>query len=295
MTNDLTKPMGFMMVAVAAPVYAGLFVALLMPRYAVYALASGLVLTVVSIFAIVMWTALKFQGWQNVGLTLQHADGLDEYRDVLYTEPQRDLGHDGQHYRYSVRAVDGTEWLFMMDHPIDEVIPRYEKVPVGAFMPSIPTRFMTGVLLQEAEVQLHPDDVKPTLAQKVLRRKPKEARIVKDVYVYGTPAAIKRRNGIPPGADGGGISVPDKEAAKALYGAWFDTEYNELKAELNSVRQDLKDAMEMLDNRLPIMLRVRKAMIEERHTDWGKIAKWAAVAAVAVFAAYVVAVALGVL
>ncbi|MGF3498676.1 MAG: hypothetical protein ACQXXL_03510 [Candidatus Methanosuratincola sp.] len=283
--SDYMKPMAAFAAATVAPIYAGLILSFAFPRYAVYSVAGGLIGTVLALFTIVMWSAVHYQGWAAIGLTLQHADGLDEYCDVLYTEAPRDLGKDPPYYRYSVLAVDGTEWLFMMDHPLEEVMPRYEKVPIGVFMPTVPTRFVTGILLQDTDVQLHEDDIKPSLWQRMLRRHPPEARKVRDVYIYGTPAAVKRlkQNGSGPAP---AITAPDEKAVKALYGTWFDTEYNELKTTLNSVEQDLKDTMKMLDDRLPITLRVRRAAIEEREPGWGKTAKWAAVAALTVAGAF---------
>lgn len=261
--NASFKPMLAFAVASIGPIYLGFILSFIITEYATLLILGGLVCAAISLLALMLWSSICYQGWAVIGLTLQHADGLDEYCNIIYKNAPRDLGKDGAYYRYNIAAVDGVEWIIMLDHPLEEILPRFERVPIGMFMPTVATRFVTGVLLEDTEVMLHKDDIKPSLLQRFSKQQLPNSRLVRSVYVYGTPAAVKRlksANGAMPQ-----LAVPDNKSVKALYGAWFDTTYADMKARLNSVEEDLRSTMAMLDNRLPITLRVRNAVVEEEN------------------------------
>ncbi|MEM3484841.1 MAG: hypothetical protein QXI12_04395 [Candidatus Methanomethyliaceae archaeon] len=255
MLGGYGKPMVFLMGVTVVPIYGGLILALMYPQYFFTYLSVGIICMVLGIFLYFTWSQVRYRRYQCIGLTLQYADGSDDYFNVIYRDMPVDLGksQDGK-FQYSIKDIEGNAWLLMLDHPLEEVIPRFEEMPIGATISPILTRFVTGVMLNEAELY---QGQKISLLDRIMRRKPEDLKVsVRTVYCYGTPVKVKQTK-TPE------MAMPTKSAAKALYEKWFDYTFIDLKTELEQCRSDRENLIKIAQDESAIKLKIGHIQIEE--------------------------------
>jgi len=249
------KAMTLVFALTEAPILGGLLLGVLFPKYILLGLAGGVVGAGGMLFLALFYSAVKARGLQRIGLTVQYADGSDDYFDIIYDKMPADVTGacplpPGK-FAYLIKDVEGTEWLLHMDHPLDEVLPRFDSIPLFAGMPTpVPTRFITAASLGDNKVKL---DNKPTLLDRLLRRKLKEEADSKEVYAYATPVTVKRQKMANPAFDG----------ERSLFKDVVSYDYIELKKENEQLKDHNEDLRKMLDNHLPITLRTKPFKIEE--------------------------------
>ncbi|MEM4204173.1 MAG: hypothetical protein QXZ28_05345 [Candidatus Methanomethylicaceae archaeon] len=283
MLGGYGKPMAFLMGVTVVPIYGGLILALMHPQYFFTYLSVGIICMVVGLFLYFTWSQIRYRRYQCIGLTLQYADGSDDYFNVVYQDVPVDLGksEDGKH-QYIVKSVDGDEWLLLLDHSLEEIIPRFEEMPIGATVSPILTRFITGALLTETELSL---GKKVGLLNKILRRTQEIKKKVRTVYCYATPVKVKQ-------SALSSIAMPLQKAARALYDKWFDYTLVDLKAELDQCKSDREKLIAMVEDESAIKLKIGHVKIEE---EGAKISwKWVIAIVAGTIAVYLIIWYLGV-
>ncbi|MEM4451359.1 MAG: hypothetical protein QXF74_05145 [Nitrososphaerota archaeon] len=285
MLGGYGKPTAFLTAVTMGPLYGAIFLSLMYPQYFFTIMATGIVGMVLGLFIYFMWSQVRYRRYQCIGLTLQYADGSDDYFNVIYRDMPIDLGktQDGK-FQYSIKDIEGNVWLLMLDHPLEEVIPRFEEMPIGATISPILTRFMTGVLLNEAELC---QGQKISLLDRIMRRKPEDLKVsVRTVYCYGTPVKVKQTK-TPE------MAMPTRAAAKALYEKWFDYTFIDLKTELEQCKRDRENLIKLAEDESVIKLKIGHVQIEEEEykLSW----KWIFILVVGIIAVYVILWYMGVL
>lgn len=252
------KPMGYgkamavVMALTELPILGGLFLGLMFPRYLVYGLVGGVVCAVGMLFLSLFYSTMIARGIQRIGLTVQYADGSDEYFDVMYKDMPVDVSErvgNGRH-AYLIKDLEGKEWIIQIDHPLEEVLPRFDSIPLFAGMPApVLTRFITAASLSDNKVKT---DAEPSLADRILRRKPKGEVESREVYAYATPVTVKRQKAANPAFDG----------TRSLFGEAVSYEYVKLQKEKEQLEDHNRELEKMLKNHLPITLRVKDLRVE---------------------------------
>lgn len=258
-----------------AIIFAGLLLGILMPRYALAIYIGSAAAAAVIFLALYTLALSQSRKYQCLGLTVQYVDGSDDYFVVKYSEMPVDLGvKDGRHC-YAIKTKK-DEWILQLDHPLEEVLPRLDRVEVAGMLVPVPVRYLTGVLVSE---NIMKKEVKPTIIQRLLRIKPPDAVPVREVYAYATPATAKRLKGSSPAFTG----------IKSLFPAYVEYAVQKLNKELELMRDHIEDLQKMLDDHLPITMKVKDLRIEYEggiKTNWKVIALLAAAAAGVVLLLY---------
>ncbi|MEN3051906.1 MAG: hypothetical protein ABC596_08870, partial [Candidatus Methanosuratincola petrocarbonis] len=234
----------------------GLLLGMLFPKYLLLGLVGGVGGTGGMLFLALFYSTVKARGLQRIGLTVQYADGSDDYFDIIYDKMPVDVtasvkakNKEGEHV-YLIKDVEGSEWILHMDHPLDEVLPRFDSIPLFAGMPTpILTRFITGASLSDNKVKL---DVKPSFLDRLLRRKQRDEADSKEVYAYATPVTVKRQKMANPAFDG----------ERSLFKDVVSYDYIELQKEKEQLEDHNRELEKMLKNHLPITLRVKDLRVE---------------------------------
>lgn len=267
------KAMALVMALTEAPILGGLLLGVLFPKYLLLGLVGGVGGTGGMLFLALFYSTVKARGLQRIGLTVQYADGSDDYFDIIYDKMPVDVtasvkakNKEGEHV-YLIKDVEGSEWILHMDHPLDEVLPRFDSIPLFAGMPTpILTRFITAASLSDNKVKL---DAKPSFLDRLLRRKPRDEADSKEVYAYATPVTVKRAKMANPAFDG----------ERSLFKDVVSYDYIELQKENEQLKDHNEDLRKMLDNHLPITLKTKPFKIESE----GFKANWKMLLALLVF------------
>ncbi|MDI9644245.1 MAG: hypothetical protein QFX35_03370 [Candidatus Verstraetearchaeota archaeon] len=273
------KPMGYgkaaalLVTLVELPIFGGLLSALAFPRYALFCFGGGFGAMLLALFLSMFYSTMRSRGLMRIGLTVQYSDGSDAYYDIIYDKMPVDISQldgNGKHV-YLIKDVEGAEWIIQMDHPLEEVLPRFDSIPLFMGMPTpVLTRFLTGVSVSDNVLK---DEAKPSWFHRVLRKKPEKDVPSREVYAYATPVTVKRLKASNPSFDG----------VRSLFKEVVSYDYVELLKENEQLRDHNEDLKRKLDEHLPITIRTKPLRVEDApkvKLDWRLVAALLLVVAV---------------
>jgi len=273
MLGGVGKYLGILLASILIPIYAGLIYGLLNIQYLYWSLAAGLVAMMLLLMAVLTIKNSLFQGYRALGLTTQRRGGKDTFNPLVFKE-YLDLGKDDNYFRYAFRDRNGNITLGFVDDPIEKLVYESDEVIADPWVQTMPVNYPTGVEIGSItrHIPLCDRQEPGFFARHLFHEEVETTEHIPIVYLYATNmTAEKILNKTWKLSD---INPPSTEALRKIQQDFELIDTQETRTRLAKAEETIEDLERMIEDKVPLWVRVKPTVIEEEgKIDWSWL-KW---------------------